>query len=138
MTYKARYLYSELSSLVQARKNCIATGNSEWLTKHTESIDNLVKNCLPSGSGFDNGTRLDLDASHGYKLVFNTSFHHMDGNGFYSGWTEHTVTVTPSLSSDFHLRISGRNANDIKEYMHECFSFALSKDIMEHEEDTCA
>lgn len=125
----ARYLYSELSSAVQARQNCIASKNDEWLTRHSERIESLVKNYMPSGSGFDHGTTLDLESSHADKLVFRTSFHHMDKYGSYSGWTEHTVTVSPSLSSRFHLRVSGRDKNDIKDMVAEVFHTALSADI---------
>lgn len=124
----ARYLYSELASLVQARRNS-ADNNREWFEKHTDMIESLVKQHLPSGSGFDSGTTLDLDASHADKLVFHTSFHHMNGNGFYDGWTEHTVTVTPSLAHRYNLRISGRNRSDIKELISQDFYYALDIDV---------
>jgi hypothetical protein len=121
----ARYLYSELSRLIQARK----TSKPEWAERHTDTIESLVKEHMPSGSGFDSGTKIDLDASHAEKLVFYTSFHHLNGQGFYDGWTEHTVTVTPSLSGDFHLRISGRNRNEIKDHMYQSFEQALRTEV---------
>lgn len=130
----ARYLYSELASRVQARLNCLnvktATEQSnEWLDKHEETIERLVKQHMPSGSGFDSGTKIDFSASHADKLIFTTSFHHMDEHGYYDGWTDHTVTVTPSLQFKYHLRISGRNRDDIKEIIHEAFDVALSTDV---------
>lgn len=128
---KARYLYSELAMLVQARRNCADknTPKAEWFDKHSEKIEMLVKQHMPSGSGFDSGTTLDLDASHAEKLVFHTSFHHMNDAGYYDGWTEHTITVTPSLAHRYHLRISGRNRNDIKDYMVQDFDCALMQDV---------
>jgi hypothetical protein len=135
----ARYLYSELSSLIQARKNCanvmngLKTGDvkqsEEWFNRHEETIESLVRDHMPSGSGFDSGTKIDLDASHADKLVFTTLFHHMDEYGYYDGWTEHTVTVTPSLANRYHIRISGRNRNDIKDLIHEAFSHSLDTDV---------
>ena len=126
----ARYLYSELSSLIQARQNCLASPDTrDWLDRHEAKIEELVKDHMPSGSGFDSGTQLDLDASHADKLVFTTGFHHTDENGYYCGWTEHTVKVTPSLASDFYLRITGRNRNTIKEYMYETFRHCLMTDV---------
>lgn len=146
----ARYLYSELSRLIQARRNSaqkMSTLNpnavsastamhendyhqaENWFDSHTETIEELVKQHLPHGSGFDSGTKIDLDASHAEKLVFTTSFHHMNDGGFYDGWTDHTVTVTPSLAGEFHLRISGRNRNDIKEMMYQDFDYALRTDV---------
>ena len=55
------------------------------------------------------------------KLVFYTSFHHMNDNGFYDGWTEHTVTVRPSLQFGFNMKISGQNRNEIKYHLHDVF-----------------
>lgn len=133
----ARYLYSELARTIEARRNSAqniakqpdASNSKHWFDRHTETIERLVKQHMPSGSGFDNGTALDLDASHADKLVFHTAFHHMDEAGGYDGWTEHTVTVTPALGHDYHLRISGRNRNDIKEMMYEEFAEALRTDV---------
>lgn len=126
---QARYLYSVLASTVEAVQNCIKAHNEEWLGRHEQTIESLVKQYMPSGAGFDSGTTLDIDASHADKLVFHTSYHHMNDGGYYDGWTEHTVTVIPSLAHRFHLRISGRNRNDIKEYIAETFGIALQEQI---------
>jgi hypothetical protein len=125
----ARYLYSELASTVDAIKRLTKQADTrEWINRHEATIETLVSNHLPFGSGFDSGTKLDFDASHAEKLVFETSFHHMNDGGYYDGWTEHVVTVTPSFSG-FNIRISGRNRNDIKDYIHEVFSTALRVDV---------
>lgn len=118
-------LYQRLASLIQAIRNCDKSGNTEWAYRHSARIRELLENEMPSGSGFDGGTLLDFDASHADKLVFTTSFHHMNEVGYYDGWTEHTVTVTPSLLHGINLRISGRNRNDIKEYIHSEFHESL-------------
>lgn len=125
----ARYLYSELASKVCAMRNCEKTGNAEWRDKHEDAILDLVSDHLPSGSGFDAGTKLDFDASHAEKLVFATSYHHMNEHGYYDGWTEHTVTVTPSFIGGFNIRVSGRNRNDIKSYIGEVFANALNTEL---------
>lgn len=89
----------------------------------------------PHGSGFDNGTMLDFDKSGGAKLVFTTAFHHMTEHGYYSGWTEHTVTVTPAFDG-FDLKISGRDRNDIKDYIADVFNTFLLTDIMQMSNET--
>ena len=145
----ARYLYSELASAVAARRNCetkmsqlnpnavsasVETRDNEyhqtetWFDRWEDRIESLVREFMPSGSGFDSGTKIDLDASHAEKLVFTTSYHHLNEAGYYDGWTEHVVTVTPSFSG-FNLRISGRNRNDVKDYIGETFHYALKLEV---------
>ena len=129
----ARYLYSELATAIDALARCKATTANTSQAAHADiwedQIESLVKQHMPSGSGYDSGTKIDLDASHADKLVFHTGFHHMNENGYYAGWTEHTITVKPSLQSEFTLRISGRNRNNIKEMMYEDVRNALHQDV---------
>lgn len=129
----ARYLYSELASRVDAIRTLDKAYNGEdktgWIAKHSDAIRSLIAQHMPSGSGFDNGTQIDFDSCHADRLVFTTSFHHMNDVGYYDGWTDHTITVTPSFIGGFNLRISGRNRNDIKEYIHQAFNGALRTEV---------
>lgn len=123
-----RPAYRELVCLVQARQNCVEN-NPVWFEKHTARIKDLVDEHLPSGSGFDSGTVIDLDRSTGNILVFQTSFHHMDEGGGYNDCTEHTVTVRPSLAHGFLLSVGGRNRNGIKSYIGEMFENSLNEEV---------
>jgi len=118
-------VFQKLASLVDARLRCEQNGNKEWRFRHTCAIEILAKEYLPRGSGFDSDTTVDLDASTGEKLVLRTSFHHHGEHG-YEGWTEHTVTVRPSFVFTLDMKISGRNRNEIKDYMHDVFHDALT------------
>lgn len=80
---------------------------------------------MPSGSGFDHGTKLD-DSSTPDRLVFLTAFHHMTEHGYYSGWTEHKVIVIPDFVHGIALRVTGRDRNEIKGYIAETFQHALT------------
>ena len=124
-------LYQVLASKLDAIENCKRLGNGEWVNRHTDDIAQLVADYMPTGSGFDSGTDIDWQKSSVDKLVFTTSFHHMDENGSYCGWSDHNITVKPSLAFGYRLSISGRNVNDIKEYMYETFSFILDNIITE-------
>lgn len=95
-----------------------------WGANAKEAIETLTRDFLPSGSGFNNGTKFDFDRSKRSKLVFHTSFHHMDENGYYDGWTDHTVTITPSFDG-IEVKVSGRNRNDIKDYIADEFALLL-------------
>jgi len=124
-------LYKHLANTIQARLNCINSDNDTWEIKHSERLKDIQDNLLPSGSGFDNGTTIDLDMSSGEKLVFSTAFHHMNDGGMYDGWTEHSVIVTASLLSDFNIRVTGKNRNDIKEYISEQFGYILGQEYIQ-------
>ena len=124
-----RPLFQALANKVQAIKNCRTAGNTEWEGKHTATIERLVEEHLPSGSGFDSGTHLCLDHSQAEKLIFTTSFHHMNEHGFYDGWTEHEVIVGPSLPHGFCLEIRGEDRDDIHNYIGDVFHEALTKEI---------
>jgi hypothetical protein len=86
----------------------------------------IISEYLPSGSGFDSGTSIDVEKTTEEKLVFSTAFHHMNDLGYYVGWTEHRVTVRPSFYG-FDIKVSGRNRNDIKDHIAECFDYVLSE-----------
>jgi hypothetical protein len=125
MEYK---VYQKLSQLVNARLKCLETKNDEWFIKHEQAILDLVKE-LPSGSGIDCGTKIDLSLSAPDKLVLYVEYHHMNENGYYDGWTEHTIKVVPSLLFGIVLKISGRNRNEIKSYLYEIYQTALTEEI---------
>lgn len=120
-------LYQALSGAVDAYHRVVRErgGQDEWAMRHKARIEKLVREHLPSGSGFDNGTRIAITPSRKNKLVFDTSFHHMDDNGHYAGWTDHTVTVVPDLHSGFDMRISGPNRDRIKDEIYEAFDHSL-------------
>jgi len=89
-----------------------------------QALDNIreLEERLPHGSGFDIGCKVDLEKSTAQKIVISTHFHHMDEHGYYDGWTEHTVTVTPCLVNGYKLKVSGVNKNNIKDYIYDMFN----------------
>ena len=125
-TQRKTPLYKKLAFAVQARLNCENRDDPEdWFSRWEDRIEQLALNHLPSGSGFDCGTVVDLACSTGEKLVLRTSFHHMDEHGGYDGWTKHKITVLPSLQAGFRLSVTGRNKNSISEHIYEVFVEAL-------------
>jgi hypothetical protein len=134
-------IYQELASRLTALANCRTTGDTQWNDRHGGIIMNIMESA-PSGSGFDSGTSIDIDDlvvpnSNGKSefrdvLKFNTTFHHMDQNGMYCGWTEHMVTVRPSLLFEFTISISGPNRDSVKDFIHDMFDTWLRSEY------TCA
>ena len=119
---------SEIYSRLMAIESCKKSNNAEWLDKHTEKLIELEKR-LPSGSGIDCGTKIDTRDLKANQFKLTLSFHHMDENGFYDGWTDHVITVRPSFGG-LDLTISGKNKNDIKEYLLDTYYYALTEEII--------
>lgn len=121
-------LYREIASTLEALHLCQKAGDrQEWVEKHTSRLLEMEK-MLPSGSGIDSGCKIDFSSPKG-KIVIVSSWHKMDENGFYDGWRDFTVTVSPSLLQDFELTIRGKGPGDIKDYLFETFDFALHQQV---------
>ena len=116
-----RKLYQVLAGLVEARLNCMASGDDELLHSYEEQGNKLVRECMPGGGRFD-GTKLDWNRSMPNKVVLVTAYLHTG----HAGWTKHTVTVRPDLCLGYRLSISKSNRHDLKEFMAE-FGTALGQ-----------
>ena len=122
-------IYQQLARSLAAMNNCIKSGNKEWETRHFDKIEEIIRNEFPDGSGFDNGTFFDFELSTPDKLVLHTYYCHMNENGYYVDWTDHSIFVTPSLQFGFNLKITGKNRNYIKDYFNELFGDCLNKEL---------
>jgi hypothetical protein len=122
-------LYKHIASALIARANCEKSNNAEWFARHTDTLEKLCDQFMPSGSGVDCGTKIDLERSKPDRLIFTFSYHHMDQSGGYAGWTDHQLIVTPSLAFGYDTRITGRDRNQVKEYFYDLFGSALSEVI---------
>lgn len=118
-------LYQHIARKLEAMESC----TDEWKDKHAHSIESMTLGYMPSGSGIDTGTKFSFENSKPNKLVFEFSYHHMNENGYYDGWTEHKLIVTPNLWSGFDMRITGPNRNDVKEYFYQVFEYALNLEV---------
>jgi hypothetical protein len=119
-------IYKRIAILLAWRACIDNTGLYE--SRQNAELRQIMKDFAPSGSGIDCGTKLD-DDSTAQKLIFNVSFHHMNDSGYYDGWTEHRVIVTPNMAMDYDLRITGPNRNDIKTYLYDVYSGFLDQQI---------
>lgn len=121
------YVENHAKKLVAVCANAVAVylRDSKSYSEVWAGLVEDVENALPSGSGFDSGCKFDVSASRPDKLVFTTSFHHMNDAGMYDGWTDHKVTVVPSLMFGFELRVSGKDRDGIKDYIAEAFQSVL-------------
>ena len=124
-------LYQHIATKITALQNCRSAGNEEWAYRHAQALRYIDTDLLPSGSGIDAGCSIDTEASKPQRLVIKFSYHHMDGHGFYNGWTDHKAIITPSLQFGYNLKITGRDINQLKDYLHEVFSTVLDHEVSE-------
>lgn len=121
--------YQKIASLLQAHQDCLKSDNIEWADNHENSIISICSNNLPSGSGIDNGVKFSFSKSNPNKLVFLTSYHHMDDAGYYNGWTDHKIILKPSLAFGYSMHITGFDKNEIKDYLSDVFASYFDKEI---------
>ena len=118
-------------NLIQSiAKNCEwhKTVNNDFISICEDAIQ-VLEDYLPSGSGIDSGCKIDIEKSGKSKVVINFSFHHMNENGFYDGWTDHKLMCKPVLYGDFEIKITGKNRNYIKEYLYDTFNYCLLETV---------
>lgn len=135
-------LYLQLAMLLQRQRNLsrvVGTGvysenQLKMKTDIEDEIDRICKEYLPSGSGFDGGTQLDVGRSDSSvytfpgRLSFKTQFHHMDEHGGYDGWSSHTIDITPDWEG-FRMTVTGRDRNQIKDYIADVFHAVMNEEI---------
>jgi hypothetical protein len=126
--------YVAIASAIAARNHCNERGLFELAGEWLDYIQALVKAHAPSGSGFDNGTHLDVDntqigGNKPQRLVFDVPFHHMNEHGYYDGWTHHQVWVYPWFDG-FSVRVTGRDRNSIKDFIADTFSLLGNVEVL--------
>ncbi len=137
---RERKIYDTLDSAVTAKKNCYNGNilNTKWGSKWDDLIDYLQRNHLPHGSGFDCGCKVvEEECVSGLKLVIGFSYHHMDDNGYYDGWSDHKAIVIPYFDG-IGVTIKGalpRKYRASKEYFSDTLHYALTNTITQSKID---
>lgn len=125
-------LFEKIALTGLAHKNCAATNNIDWVDKHEDTLQNIEKTLLPSGSGFDAGTKI---SSVDYeKLVLESSYHLMDTHGNYCGWIDFKIVVKPVLFGGISVKAIGKFAaiektaygSGTRDYIEETFYNVLT------------
>lgn len=118
---KNNTVIENLVSFTDALHNSLKNENKEWEHRWRLRITKLLTK-LPSGRGFDRTLVEDVTDR---KVSFVTSFHHMNENGAYDGWTHHKVSAEATLVG-LKVVVTGPNRNDIKAYIHDVFHDVLT------------
>ena len=121
-------IYQKIAHIVSI---IINADSQDHIDKAKDALRHIERNILPSGSGFDAGTKVLIDECKENKIVLGTDFHHMSEVGYYDGWTDHKIVITPCLRFGFDMRISGRDKRNIKEYIADVFHDVLNSEYEE-------
>lgn len=116
-----------ITNFNQARRNCASSGNSDWEAEHESRLAWVEKNLLPSGAGFDGGTKFKRGRSDNANLYFITSFHHMNEQGFYTHWSELVIVAKSTFAGieiDF-VKNSHKEDERFLDYVAEVFEATL-------------
>lgn len=124
--------YRQFAAIYIARQNCIDRANHEWAEKHDDSIRKLI-DMLPSGSGLDNGWELDNDRTTGERITLRSAYHFMNDAGYYDGWGNFSLIITPSLAFGVVIKIVGNfgKYQDVKEYLYDILHDAITREVEE-------
>jgi hypothetical protein len=113
------YIFNQLAALLH-----------RYRTGHFDPffVEKFVKEYLPSGSGLDGHIGIDYARSNDNRIVIDVEYHHMNEYGMYDGWTNHSIIIKPHFVWGFDLRVTGKDRNDIKEYLANLFTEALHEE----------
>lgn len=131
----AQLLASRVDSIHRCQaKAYFGSESTHWQTMWEHHVHEVFRlaGYLPSGSGFDTGTYVMIAESTYRELKLGFSFHHMDEDGGYDGWTSHTVTVRPCFQG-FDIEVSDLDdshpyaTEDFGDYVADCILTALEQ-----------
>ena len=105
-----------------------------YIISKNEQMEDLVKNYLPSGSGFDGDISID-ERSTDEKIIIRVEYHHMDTNGFYDGWSTFKVIITASMAYNYCMQVKGESV--VRKYFYHVgfddFVISVFRDCLDKE-----
>ena len=105
-----------------------------YIISKNEQMEDLVKNYLPSGSGFDGDISID-EKSTDEKIIIHVEYHHMDINGFYDGWSTFKVIITASMAYNYSMQVKGESV--VRKYFYHVgfddFVMSVFRDCLDKE-----
>lgn len=135
----SKTLAQEIQGAISALLNSHKHGSPSSVHYWEDYLTAIEQEFLPHGSGFDSGCVISPDESTHDFFVINTSYHHMDENGMYCGWSNHRIKVLPShihgidfkIVSQDHRDPYDKRKNSLKsyfmDYLHETFHSILTE-----------
>ena len=126
-------IYKRLAKMANSRLRCLVDSSKfpKEIENYENEIDNIMKNVLPHGSGIDDGCSFNYNKSQNNRLVINSAYHCMNENGYYDGWVDFTVVLTPDFELDYTLNIRGNfgKYGHVKDYLYQIFGDSFDQEV---------
>lgn len=117
------------TKLAHAIRGC-DTPDKDIARSSLDEVADIVKRCLPHGSGFDCGCSVPIERKWKNRIIINTDYHYMNDDGYYDGWYRFRIVVTPGFSG-IDVKVHGRDRDGLKEYVGDTIYDALTADYNE-------
>lgn len=92
------------------------TTNEDARDNRNDLLDEIEREYLPSGSGFDSGCKIRRDGSGENEIRITFSYHVMNDAGYYTRWIHSEAVVKPLLTTSIY-EIKLKNASSFRKDM---------------------
>ena len=106
-------LYQKIARVASQKNTPLKEKQLSWLQE-----------LLPFGNGIEAVCVIPLKSTK-KRIVIDTYYWHPD---YSDEWTIYKVVITPSFEGEINIRITGKNEDNVKEYLHDIFRQALMKE----------
>ena len=110
--------------------------NPSYYDSVVKNVEGLISKHFPHGSGFDSKPEFSFDLSAYNKWIIFQSYHHMNDNGYYCGWSHFKIIVTPCFVGGFEIKIIAKHSSrecskrfNNDDYFYEVYYECLNKFI---------
>lgn len=95
----------------------------------SDVLEFILQAYLPSRQGFEGGTDINARESRtSSRIVFSTTYRHVDANGEVYRCTNHKVIVKPAFGG-ISVSVTGEDINNVKKYIAKIFQDALLRRV---------
>lgn len=111
-----------------------ATTENVW-DQHDDILDFIEQELLPSGSGFDSGTKINREKTTDTRIVLDTAVHPLTDAGYYTAWKHFSIIVSASHLFGFTVKSSKKLPWYIREWVLDTFYEVLDTEVEYYVED---
>ncbi|MFY7937382.1 MAG: hypothetical protein ACOVOQ_08395 [Flavobacterium sp.] len=121
-------LYKEIARVLGQKNKSLNVIEKE-LTLFKEVLPIRLNPVIKDGNRIEAGCVISLKSTK-KRIVIDTLYWHTNDSDETSRCTAHQVVITPSFEDEINIRITGKNEDNVKEYLHNIFRESLMSEIV--------